>query len=164
MTRRSAAHDYSRPGIYHITMRVAEGMGSPLGKVTGDVQATDGSPDAPRVELSPVGKMVEHELLTAIQSHYPMVAVQDYVVMPEHLHFLAVVTAPLVNSSGSTTHLGQVMAGFKYGCTMKYRAMLAKRSAQGNISPSPSMTVPIPPLRMTCSICWRNMTQRRPFS
>lgn len=130
MTRRSAAHDYSRPGIYHITMHVAEGVGSPLGKVAGDVQAPDGSPDAPRVDLTPIGRMVEHELLSAIRPRYPMVEVQDYIVMPDHLHFLAVVTAPLVNSGGHPTHLGQVIAGFKYGCTMKYRAMLANRSAE----------------------------------
>lgn len=27
MTRRAAAHDYSRPGIYHITMHVTEEAG-----------------------------------------------------------------------------------------------------------------------------------------
>ena len=30
MTRRAAAHDYCRPGTYHVTLHVAEGMGSPL--------------------------------------------------------------------------------------------------------------------------------------
>jgi hypothetical protein len=39
MTRRAEAHDYTRPGTYHITLHVAEGMGSPLGKVVGDVEA-----------------------------------------------------------------------------------------------------------------------------
>lgn len=123
MTRRSAVHDYSRPGIYHITMRVAEGMGSPLGKVIGDVQAPDGSPDAPRVALSPVGQMVECELLTAIHSHYPMVAVQDYIVMPEHLHFLLVVKSNLVSAQGKRVPLGQVIAGFKKGCNRRYWEM-----------------------------------------
>ncbi len=66
MTRRAAAHDYSRPGTYHITLHVAEGMGSLLGKVAGDPMAAVGTPDAPRVDLSPIGQMVERELLTAI--------------------------------------------------------------------------------------------------
>ena len=130
MTRRAAAHDYSRPGTYHITLHVAEGMGCPLGKVVGDPLATDGSPEAPRVELSPAGQMVEHELLTAIHARYPMVDVQDHVVMPDHLHALVVVTAPLKNMVGKSTHLGQVIAGFKYGCTLKYRTLLGKRLAE----------------------------------
>ena len=31
MGRRSSENDYSQPGMYHITLRVAEGMGAPLG-------------------------------------------------------------------------------------------------------------------------------------
>ena len=120
MTRRATAHDYSRPGIYHITLHVAEGRGCPLGTVTGDPMAADGSPEAPRVELSPVGQMVEHELLHAIHTRYPMVDVQEHVVMPDHLHALVRVTAPLVTKAGRRTHLGQVIAGFKKGCNKRY--------------------------------------------
>ena len=116
MTRRATAHDYSRPGIYHITLHVAEGRGGPLGTVTGDPMAADGSPEAPRVEFSPVGQMVEHELLHAIHTRYPMVDVREHVVMPDHLHALVRVTAPLVTKAGRRTHLGQVIAGFKKGC------------------------------------------------
>lgn len=43
MTRRSAAHDYTRPGLYHITMHVAETLGQPLGAVVGSLDAPDGS-------------------------------------------------------------------------------------------------------------------------
>lgn len=111
MTRRAAAHDYSRPGTYHITLHVAEGWGSILGTVAGDPMAAVGSPEAPRVELSPVGQMVEHELLTAIHTRYPMVYVQDHVVMPDHLHALVRATEPLVSASGKSTHMGQVIAG-----------------------------------------------------
>lgn len=124
MTRRAAAHDYSRPGTYHITLHVAEGMGCPMGKVVGNAQAPDGHPDAPRVELSPIGQMVEHELRTALHAHYPMVEVQDYVVMPEHLHFLLRVKHKLVSSSGRSTHLGHIIKGFKYGCNRRYWEML----------------------------------------
>lgn len=120
MTRRAAAHDYSRSGIYHITLHVTEGRGCIMGTVVGDPMAADGTPEAPRVELSPVGQMVEHELLTAIRARYPMVEVQDHVVMPDHLHALVRVTAPLVSVSGKSTHLGQVIAGFKKGCNKRY--------------------------------------------
>lgn len=124
MTRRAAAHDYSRTGTYHITMHVAEGMGSPLGKLIGNLEAPDGSPDAPRVALSPIGQMVEQELLTAIPSRYPMVEVQDHIVMPDHLHFLLVVKGKLVNTAGHNTHLGHIIKGFKYGCNRRYWEML----------------------------------------
>lgn len=123
MTRRSQHHDYSRPGTYHITLHVAEGRGCPLGTVEGDLMAADGTPEAPRVALSPVGQMVEHELLTAIRARYPMVAVQEHVVMPDHLHALVRVTAPLKNKAGKSTHLGQVIAGFKKGCNKRYWEM-----------------------------------------
>ena len=35
MTRRSMVNDYSLPGMYHITLRVAEGMAHPFGRVVG---------------------------------------------------------------------------------------------------------------------------------
>lgn len=124
MTRRATSHDYTRTGTYHITLHVAEEMGKPLGRLVGDVDAPDGHPDAPRVELSPVGLMVERELLTAIHMRYPMVEVQDYVIMPEHLHFLLVVKGKLVTASGHSTHLGHIIKGFKYGCNRRYWELL----------------------------------------
>ena len=123
MTRRSNAHDYSRPGIYHITMHVAEGLGCPLGMVVGS------DADTAAVALTAAGTAVEHELLTSVSAHYPMIAVDSYVVMPEHLHFILVVSAPIVSKSGRSTHLGQVMAGFKQGCNQAYWAATGQGGA-----------------------------------
>ena len=134
MTRRSESHDYTRPGIYHITLHVAEGLGQPLGQVVGaDVTAA-------AVALSPVGEAVKHELLTAITAHYPMVMVDAYVIMPEHLHFLLMVSAPLVGRNGNATHLGQVIAGFKKGCN---RAFWGVTGQESPVSPAgePLVTV-----------------------
>lgn len=127
-TRRAAAHDYTRPGLYHITMHVAESLGQPLGTVAGSLEAPAGSADAPHTALSTVGQMVEHELLTAIHSHYPMVAIQDYVIMPEHLHFLMVVTDRLVSKNGTLQTLGHVLSGFKKGCNKRYWEMTGDSS------------------------------------
>ena len=124
MTRRSAAHDYTHSGIYHITIHVADGLGQPLGAVVGRLSAPDGSADAPRVALTAAGQMVEHELLTAIHSRYPMVTIQDYVIMPDHLHFLLVVQDLILSQNGKHMPLGQVIAGFKKGCNRKYWEML----------------------------------------
>ena len=54
MTRRAIAHNYSAPGAYHITLHVADGLGQPFGTVVGNLNAPDGSADAPRVALTPV--------------------------------------------------------------------------------------------------------------
>ena len=130
MTRRAAAHDYTQAGIYHITLHVAEEMGQPLGRVVGDGSAPDGSPDAPRIQLSAVGRMVEHELLHSIHDHYPMITVQDYVVMPDHLHFLVEVQDKILSRYGKTLPLGQVIAGFKKGCNKRFWALAAQPAAE----------------------------------
>ncbi len=120
MTRRANNHDYSAPGIYHITLHVADGLGHPLGQVVGSIDAPDGSADAPHVALTPVGQMVERELLHTISSFYPMLEVQDHVVMPEHLHFIIEAHAPITSRSGKTMPLGLVIDGFKKGCNRHY--------------------------------------------
>ena len=65
---------------------------SPLGRIAGDAGTA-------RVELTAVGAMVADELCHAVGRHYPMVTVDTYVVMPEHLHALLVVNAPIVNAN-----------------------------------------------------------------
>ena len=139
MTRRSAAHDYSRPGIYHITLHVADGMGQPLGTVVGS------DADGAGIALTPVGAAVKSELLTAITTHYPMVMVDAYVVMPEHLHFILIVRAPIVSSSGRKAHLGQVIAGFKKGCNRAFWAVTGQGGPLGSAADAagePLRTVP----------------------
>ena len=120
MDRRSVYKNYVLPGIYHITVKATEVLRSPFGKVVGDINKPDGDVDAPRVALSPVGQMVEQELLHSIAAHYPMVEVQDYVIMPEHMHFIVAVRSKIVNKQGREAHLGQVIAGFKKGCNRRY--------------------------------------------
>lgn len=78
MLRRSLVHDYCRPGVYHVTLRVPDSLGQPFGRIAGDAGTA-------RVELTAVGAMVADELCHAVGRHYPMVTVDTYVVMPEHL-------------------------------------------------------------------------------
>ena len=58
MDRRSEFKNYMLPGIYHITVKAADKLRTPFGKVVGNTDKPDGDPDAPRVALSPVGKMM----------------------------------------------------------------------------------------------------------
>ncbi|MBR4433093.1 MAG: hypothetical protein IKS80_01140, partial [Bacteroidaceae bacterium] len=62
MKRRSYTHDYSRHGIYHVTISVAAALRQPLGRMAGRLDKPDGDIDAPHVELSAIGRMVEEEL------------------------------------------------------------------------------------------------------
>ena len=120
MTWRAMAHDYTRAGVYHITIRVADELGQVLGKVVGDISAPDGSANAPRTALSPIGQMVEQELLHSIHIHYPMIVVDTYAIMPEHLHFILEVQDRILSQYGKVQSLGQVIAGFKKGCNKRF--------------------------------------------
>ena len=120
MKRRAAFCNYTAPGIYHVTITVTDGLGPVLGQVVGDLSKPDGTPGAPRVELTPIGQIVEQELTQGIPAHYPMVEIQDHVVMPDHLHAIIEVHGTLVGASGRPTHLGQVIAGFKYGSNRRW--------------------------------------------
>ena len=141
MKRRSHSHDYSRSGYYHITISTTKALHQPLGQIAGRLDKPDGDSDAPHVVLSPLGQMVEQELRESIQRHYPMLEVMDYVVMPEHLHFLLVAHRDIVSNGGKPTHLGQVIAGFKYGCNKRYWAMTG-RAKPGSTAPTGTAAAP----------------------
>ena len=143
---RGSRKNYCWPGIYHITINVMDRSQQPLGYIAGDVSKPDGDPLAPKVHLSEIGKMVEQELLNGIHMHYPMIEIQDYVVMPDHLHFIVVVKRNIVSSSGRETHLGQVIAGFKKGCNRHYWALTGQeiQNWQGKPAPAGPSSPPLP--------------------
>ena len=120
MTQRCFQHDYAQPGIYHLTLKVADALGQPFGQVVGDISVPNGMTGAPHVALSPIGKMVEQELLHSIPAYYPMIEVQDYVIMPEHIHFILEAHSAITTKAGKKATLGQVIAGFKKGCNRRY--------------------------------------------
>ena len=140
MKRRSPGNNYKDPGFYHITINVYDRKKQSLGRIIGDVQCPDGHPNAPRVELTAIGKMVEHELLHSITRHYSVIEIQDYVVMPEHMHFIVNVKNSLISKNGRQTHLGQVIAGFKEGCNRRYWEIIG----QGEVAAKPQPTTSAP--------------------
>ena len=143
MHRRMVTHNYALPGIYHITLHVAEGTGrQPLGQVEGSLEQPDNTLEGPHVILTPIGEMVREELVTSITAHYSMAVIDSFVIMPEHLHVLIIVKEPIVSSSGRPTHLGQVIAGFKKGCNRRYWAMTEQGIPTGK--PLATLAAPIP--------------------
>ena len=73
MLRRRIGHDYESRQIYLITMTV-EGRRPLLGRLVGDAEAEKGSPEAPKIDLSPLGEQVR-DCWTSISSYYPEVRV-----------------------------------------------------------------------------------------
>lgn len=126
MLRRRVGHSYESRCIYLITMTV-EGRQPLLGRLVGDADAPDGSPEAPRVELSPLGEQVR-ACWESISNYYPEVRVLATMVMPDHLHGILFVERQMDQP------LGMVLKGFKAGCNKAYRSWLA---SLGLASPMP---------------------------
>ena len=101
MKRRFAGHDYTRRGIYMVTMTV-EGRRLLFGRVYG-------SGDDPRIELTELGCAVRDEWWNIPQYH-PEVKVFALQMMPDHLHGILFISEPLACG------LSGIIRGFKTGC------------------------------------------------
>lgn len=78
---RLASFDYSVMATYFITICTKQRKrllwNSPVGAIT----------DRPQVQLSPYGEIVD-EGIHAISVHYPMILVERYAILPDHVHLL----------------------------------------------------------------------------
>ena len=116
MLRRCVGHDYTGRQIYMITM-VAEGRRPHFGQVVGRSDAPMGSPDAPHIELSPLGQRVADEWWAA-SLHHPEVEVIALQMMPDHLHGILFVKDRMEKP------LGIALRGFKQSCNRHYRELV----------------------------------------
>ena len=117
MKRRDDHHDYTERRMYMITLEV-EGRRPVFGRLVGSPFAERESNDEPRIELTELGKAVESEWM-GIHGYYPQIEVKAVQMMPDHMHGILFVTAPL------PVHLGQVISGFKAGCRKAQKALEA---------------------------------------
>ena len=117
MKRRDDCHDYQERRMYMITIEVT-GRQPLLGTLRGTASALPGSTDAPRLELSELGRAVEREWW-GISRYYPQIEVKALQLMPDHLHGILFVRERL------PVHLGHVIRGFKTGCNKKLRELQA---------------------------------------
>jgi len=117
MKRRDDRHDYTERRMYMITLEV-EGRRPLFGRLMGSPFAERGSNDEPRIELTELGKAVQSEWM-GIHGYYPQIDVKAVQMMPDHMHGILFVTAPL------PVHLGQVISGFKAGCRKAQKALEA---------------------------------------
>jgi len=132
MKRRCDEHDYTKRGIYMITM-ATEGRLPLFGTLKGDPMATSGN-NKPHVVLSPLGEKVKACWLD-IHAHYPEVSVIKLCIMPDHIHGVLFVKEDLPR------HLGVIINGFKSGTRKAARELCVITSP---VSPStqPAPSVP----------------------
>ena len=126
---------------------VVEGRMPLLGKlVTAPCEEPQGT-KAARVELSALGKAIRDEERRKIHEHYSMVEVWKLCIMPDHIHMIVRVKEDMPEGK----NLGQVVWGFKVGCTKAlWRMMPSRKTAPvpaGSLSasvPAGSSAAPVP--------------------
>ena len=108
MTRRRDGHDYEARQMYLITITV-EGRRPLLGRVVGNPEAAEGAAEAPRIELSSLGKTVEQDWM-AISHYHPEVKVIALQIMPDHLHSILFVKKRLQHCQTRIDLTGRAIA------------------------------------------------------
>ncbi len=116
MLRRCVDHDYTERMMYMVTM-VTEGRRPLFGRVTGRSEETGDSPDAPRMELTELGRRVSDEWW-GISKYYPQIEIIALQMMPDHLHGIIFI------KEKTETDLSRIIRGFKTGCNRSYRELI----------------------------------------
>jgi putative transposase len=99
-------YDYSWPGWYYVTM------------CTKDRDCTLGDVIADRVVLNEIGKISE-QCWRWLGERFPQVELDEYVIMPNHLHGIVIINEPRRNGSRTTPTqiktkpLGRLIGAFK---------------------------------------------------
>lgn len=108
--RRKNFHRYNDVGTYLVTI-VVEGRKPVFGHIDGSIKARPTDYNYPTTVLSPLGEKVIKEELPKINAIYPMVKVWRICVMPDHIHLIVHINAPLPPKK----HLGTIIGAFKGG-------------------------------------------------
>ena len=119
--RRAEWQNYHSTGLYMVTLCI-EGRQRLFGHLEGDIRAQHTSEAFPHIVLSPLGHAVMEEELPKIHRLYPQIELWKAAIMPDHLHLLFYISAPLPLGK----HLGHVISSFKGGCS---RSWWAQRGA-----------------------------------
>lgn len=108
-------YDYAFPGAYFVTICSA-GKRPVLGSVSGE-----------RIVLSPAGEIVRSEWI-ALAERFPRTVLDEFVIMPNHLHGVLAFVGPAGGASLSPT-LFEVIGAFKSISTIKVNRLLRQRGA-----------------------------------
>lgn len=102
---RLQGYDYSAPGMYFITINT-QYRAHLFGRVI-DAQ----------MNLSPAGVMAA-AIWRALPEHYPTVQIDTFIVMPDHMHGILVLTAD--GGSDAKVTVSDIVCGFKSMTTIAY--------------------------------------------
>lgn len=120
--------DYSSAGAYFVTICVRDRMHILSEIVRTDLASTDKTigisvgEDAPpeiTVKLKPCGEVVK-EQLQLIETRFQSVTVEDYVIMPDHIHAIIFLHEKAGGASPSPT-LNDVICAFKSLASRSYK-------------------------------------------
>jgi len=114
MKRRGQWHNYREPGLYMITLVVNDRKPLLGTLIEENMQAC--------VKHSQLGKAIINEEINKISLFYPMVEVWKICVMPDHIHMILNVKTAMPPGK----HLGNVVYGFKTGCTRALWRIIAE--------------------------------------
>ena len=111
-TRRHRSHNYADIGTYEVTV-VVNGRRPVFGSVVG---TADGGAE---LRPSPLGCLVLEQELPKIHALYPAAEVWQVALMPDHIHLILRISAPLPPGK----HLGTIVGAFKGGITRAWRQL-----------------------------------------
>ncbi len=136
--------DYSSAGAYFVTICVRDRMHILSEMVIADITATDKTieiavgeglaPPEITVKLKPCGEIVK-EQLQLMETRFPSVTIEDYIIMPDHIHAVIFLHEKAGGASPSPT-LDDVICAFKSltsrSCKQKYgiEKMFQRSSAE----------------------------------
>ena len=110
-------YDYATPGAYFITICTHNKQ-----CIFGSIHQ-DGSCDA-HLQYSPIGAIAKHHLL-ALESHYANVKLDNWVIMPNHIHLLIRVTEAQNPLSTIRYDIPNIIGKYKAAVTRSARNALA---------------------------------------
>ena len=93
------------------------------------------------IELTPLGMTIRDEEAQKISAIYKMVEVWKLCIMPDHIHMIVRVTEDLPEGK----HLGDVVRGFKVGCTRAWQRLTTPASLPATTPASLPATTPASP-------------------
>ena len=118
-TTRLKDYDYSSPGAYFITICTKDRK-----EILSNIVGT-GVPDGPQNILTQYGKIAEKHILN-MTSFYDNLSVDNYVIMPNHIHLLIQIhytdikNGPPRTSVPTNSVISQFVSTFKRFCNKEY--------------------------------------------
>ena len=105
---RLSGYDYTAAGYYFVTICVKDGH-MMLGKIVGN-----GLARSVYIELSDYGIIANREM-QKLSSHYSDVMVDQYVIMPNHIHAIVIIRGGITERASPFPTLGNIIGGYKSG-------------------------------------------------